>query len=250
MMHRRRSTLAACALVMACLAGATVGPALAPRLAAADTPGASTTMPPNSITTNGSGDVNIVPDMATVTFGVLINRDTAQDAQAGVNVAIAAAVKNLRALGIPDRQIQTADISLNPRYDNSGNVAGYQASQTLSIVVYGLKLVGRVIDAGVAAKANNNVSITFGLRNESAARASALKLAIQDARVRAAAAAAALGRSLAGAHVQLSESGTPMPHPVFDSAQKGLATGNAAPSTPTFSGTLTVHEDVTLTYTF
>lgn len=253
MRQRLWSALVACLLVALC-AGTTllwprpVSVRAAPGAVAGGPSSVVSTGSPNSVTVTASGEVRIAPDMATVTFGVLLKRDSAQDAQASVNRVVTVAVQHLHALGIPDRQIQTADIGLEPSYDNAGTVTGYQASQTLAVVVYGLRLVGRVVDAGVSAQANNNVGITFGLRDENAARTSALAQAVVIARTRAAAATQALGRSLSGAHVQLTEGSPPIPLPVTQGAV------SAAPSrgtpTQTFGGTLTVHEDVTLTYTF
>jgi len=254
MVRRYHSALIACGLVAAGLGGATVAPALAqasllPRTTLTDIVSPAATAPPNSVTVSGSGEVRVPPDMATVTFGVLSDQTTAADAQDEANRVIASAVRSLRRLGIPDRRIQTATITLQPRYDNSGNVIGYEASQTLAVLVDGVALAGRVVDAGVAARANNNVSITYGLRDENAARTAALKVAVGIARTRAAAAAAALGRTLAGAHVQITENtGTAPPQPVM-AAGRQAAPGAAAP-TQAFGGTLTVHEDVRLTYTF
>jgi uncharacterized protein YggE len=251
MARQPRIIIAACGLVLACLGAATFWPGIAAsspvsHVAAADAPA---TVPPNSITVSASGEVTVVPDIATVTFGVLVTRETAQNAQAAANAVIAAAVRNLHALNIPDRRIQTADMELQPHYDSSGAVTGYQASQTLSIVVGRLRQVGRVVDAGVSAGANNNVGIAFGLRDENAAHTAALRAAVGVARARAAVAAAALGRSLAGAHVQLTETSAAQPRPVVEYGAARAPTPGAPP-TQTFGGTLTVREDVTLTYAF
>jgi uncharacterized protein YggE len=198
---------------------------------------------------SASGEVTVVPDIATVTFGVLVTRDTAQNAQAAANAVIAAAVRNLHALNIPDRRMQTVDMEMQPHYDSAGNVTGYQASQTLSVVVGRLQQAGRIVDAGVAAGANYNVGVAFGLRDENAAHTAALRVAVGVARARAAVAAAALGRSLAGAHTQLTETSAAQPRPVVEYGA-ARAPGAGAPPTQTFGGTLTVREDVTLTYTF
>ncbi len=253
MKQRLCSALVACLLVTVCAGTTLLWPRAvpvkaAPRAVAGDAPSAPSTGSPNSVTVLASGEVRVAPDMATVTFGVVLKRASAQDAQAAVNRVVVAAVAHLHALGLADRQIQTADIGLEPSYDNAGTVTGYQARQTLAVVVAGLGLVGRVVDAGVSAQANTNVSITFGLRDENAARTAALAQAVGIARTRAAAAAQALGHSLSGAHVQLMEGSQPVPRPVTQGAV------SAAPSqgtpTQTFGGMLTVHEDVTLTYTF
>jgi uncharacterized protein YggE len=87
------------------------------------------------------------------------------------------------------------------------------------------------------------------LRDENAAHTAALRVAVGVARARAAAAAAALGRALAGAHVQMTETSQSQPRPVVEYGA-GKAAAPNAPPTQTFGGTLTVREDVTLTYTF
>ncbi len=145
--------------------------------------------------------------------------------------------------------IQTAGISLQPRTDNNGYITGYQASQTLSVVTNSIAQVGRIVDAGVTAGANNNVSVAYGLQNENASRIAALKIAVSSARARAQAAAASLGYSLKGAHAQITESGSSVPQPV---SNVGFTAARSADSTATqaLGGTLTVEEDVTLTYTF
>lgn len=253
MTHRYRSAIAAGALVLAGLGGAVAGPSLAglaPHAASADAL-ASTPASQNSVSVSASGIIKVVPDMATVTFGVLANRDTAADAQTAVNVAIADALRRLRVLGIPNRYIQTAGISLSPRTDNSGNIIGYQATQDLAITVLNIHQVGPVIDAGVAAHANNDVNISYGLRDENAARNEALQRAVHNARARALAAADALGRSLTGAHVQLNEGNGSAPQPPEYVALKGAGqAANSSGATQGLPGLLVVEEDVTLTYTF
>jgi uncharacterized protein len=246
-----RTLIAIGGLLVACLCAVALWPggpvsSPVPHVAAA---GAPATVPPNSITVSTSGAVTVVPDIATVTFGVEVTRDTAQNAQAAANSVIAAAVRNLHALNIPDRRVQTVDMELQPHYNSSGTVTGYQASQTLSVMVGRLQQVGRVVDAGVSAGANHNVGVAFGLRDENAAHTAALRVAVGRARARAAVAATALGRSLAGAHVQLTETSAAPPRPVVEYGAVKTSAPNAPP-TQTFGGTLTVREEVTVTYTF
>src|SRR5881227_3465092 len=95
MARQPRTIIVSCGLLVACLAAVTLWPGGAisspvPHVTAADPP---VTVPPNSITVSASGKVTVVPDMAIVTFGVLVTRDTAQNAQAAANGVIAAAVR-------------------------------------------------------------------------------------------------------------------------------------------------------------
>jgi uncharacterized protein YggE len=248
MVHRFAATLVACGLATTLLLGLALPYGSSAALADAAT--AAATAPQNSITVAGSGVINVAPDMATVTFGALAIRSDAQSALVVVNQTIAAAVKNLHALHINDRRIQTQNISLQPRYDNNNNLTGYQASETLSVIADSLAEVGPVVDAGVSAGANQNVSVTYGLKDENGPRLSALKLAVSLAKSRAEAVASVLGRSLKGAHVQLSESGQVVPPPVVEVGAMAAPRAADGSATQSFGGTLTVREDVTLTYTF
>ena len=252
MTHRFRSTLAACGLTV--LLATALGPVLAGAAAgqarAADTAAsAAAALPPNSITINASGQVNVAPDMAIVTVGAQAMRPSAAAAQAAVNAVIAAALKNLRALRINDRRIQSATISLQPRYDNNSNLTGYQANQTLAITANSLTEVGPIVDAGVSAGANNSVSVSYGLKDENSARLAALRQAIASGRARAEAAAAALGHSLRNAHVQFTENSQSVPRPVVDLGAMAAKSADSI-STQAFGGTLTVRDDITLTYSF
>lgn len=204
-----------------------------------------------SITVSGDGSVTVRPDVAFVTVGVQQTDPQAAKAQDQANATIAAAIARLRALGIPTRDIQTASISLDPQYDDRGIVVGFTATDTLAITVEQPSRSGAVIDAGVGAGANRNVSVSFGLKDTSIARTAALRAAVAVAQRKATAVAAQLGISLQGARMQVTENvaQTPVPVPY-------LQTGIAAPSrtsntpTPVQTGSLTVTDSVTVTYMF
>lgn len=190
--------------------------------------------------------------MATVSLGVQVTNYSATAAQAQVNKVAAAAVKALHKLGITDHEIQTTNLSLNPQYDQNSTFTGYQASETLQVTVYALALAGPVIDAGVAAGANTNLGIQFGLRDPNAAQLDALKLAVQQARAHAQVIAQELGVDalLAHARVQISESGAqPSNINQIPMAAFSRVAAAAAPA-QVLGGTLSVQETVNLTYVF
>jgi len=232
-------------IVAASLALVLVVGAGVPRASAADT----STPIQTSITVSAQGSVTVTPDVAFVTVGVQQTDLQAGKAQSQANAITAAAIARIKALGIPARDIQTQSISLNPQYDQSGVLTGFQASDTLSITVEQPSKAGSVIDAGVAAGANQNVSVSFGLKDDSQALSEAFHAAIAAGQKKATAAAAELGLSLAGAKIQVVENGTEQsPTPVQYSVVAGAAQKAAAP-TPIQTGSLVVQDSVTLTYT-
>ena len=210
---------------------------------------AATSVASSSISVSGAGIVTVVPAMAVVTVGAQITSSSAAHSQDRVNRIIAGTVTYIRALGIAVRDIATEALSLSPQTDQNGRVTGYQAAQTLSITVHRLSLATKVIDTGVSAGANFNVGITFSDSNTESAHVAALKLAVAQARARAQAIASTLGRSLAGAHVQVQQSSTIQGPPVYlGNAARGLSQSSAPAPTAVYPGTLTIEEDVTVTY--
>ncbi len=218
--------------------------AAVPRAVAA---GAST-QSQTSITVSAEGSTTVAPDVAFVTVGVQQSDLQAEKAQSEANAIIAAAITRIKALGIPDHDIQTASISLDPQYDDRGIVTGFQATDTLSITVEQLRKTGSVIDAGVGAGANRNVSVSFGLKDDSLARTAALRAAVAVAQRKASAVAAQLGISLTGAKVQVTENlaqaPTPMPYAVTGAVQSTTRV-----PTPVQTGSLIIQDSVTVTYT-
>jgi uncharacterized protein YggE len=215
-----------------------------PRAIAAGT----STVSQTSITVSGQGSASVTPDVAFVTIGVQQTDLQAGKAQSQANSIIADAISRIKALGIPDRDIQTQSITLYPQYDDRGVLTGFQATDTLSITVEKPGKAGSVIDAGVAAGANYNVSVSFGLKDDSLARTQALQAAIAQAQRKAAAAAKQLGISLAGAKMQVventAETPVPMPYAVGVPARSAAST-----PTPVQAGSLVIQDSVTITYT-
>ena len=75
-----------------------------------------------------SGDGKAVgqPDMASMNLGVSARAATAKDAMAQAGAAMAKVIEAIRAVGIPDRDLRTSDISLFPQQDRTGQVTGYE----------------------------------------------------------------------------------------------------------------------------
>jgi uncharacterized protein YggE len=229
-------------LVAVGLAGMLLLSAAPARVAQAD----SSTVSQSSITVSAEGSVIVTPDEALVTVGVQQTDLQASKAQDAANTVTATAIARIKRLDIPSRDIQTQNISLDPQYDDRGVVIGFIATDTLAITVEQVKQAGAVIDAGVGAGANRNVSVSFGLKNDAAARAAALRAGVALAQQKAAAVATQLGISLQGAKVQVTESTTPTPPVTY--AQGALVPGKSAVATPVQAGSLTITDNVTVVY--
>lgn len=154
---------------------------------------------PPIISVNGEGIVNVEPDRATITVGVVTREKNSAAVQNSNARAAQSVINAIVALGIERRNITTGGYNFSPTYrqvNGRSEIDGYEATNSVTIIVDDLKLVGKIIDAALANGANQINSLNFGLRNRVAAQDEALKLAVLDAKRKAEIAAAALGKNI------------------------------------------------------
>lgn len=228
-----------------------LAPALAATIALASSMNAEShkhDQPPH-VTVSGDAELRVDPDLATVTVGVTEEAEGAGEAQAAVNRVAGDILAAVADLGIADGDIQTSRLTLNPIYDHGDRrkplIIGYRASNTVTVRVVALELVGPVVDAAVGAGGNEIQGIQFLLEDDEAARLEALGMAVASARAKAEAIAAALGQPLGGV-LKATEGGARV-KPVYQEAMAFRAGGDAQP-TPVAEGKVTVHAEVTLVY--
>lgn len=130
------------------------------------------------------------PDIAEVSAGVSTRAPTAVAAMQQNAQAMTAVVARLKALGIAEDDIQTAGISLNPQYDYNSNTQsqvfrGYVASNRVSVKLRQVANTGTVLDALVAAGANDIGGPVFSVDDDSAQRDEARRNALQRAQAQA-----------------------------------------------------------------
>ena len=157
-------------------------------LALALTLGLSAAFADTKITITGSGEVLIPADVAVISLGVNVRSAEAPSAQAEANEVIAKIREALTAAGIDEEDISTGYINLYAAYDYSSSVeriTGYNASSTLAVKVTDMTRVGEVIDLAFGAGANMLDGVSFSAKDDTAARAEALKAAIADAKAKA-----------------------------------------------------------------
>ena len=145
----------------------------------------------NKVTVEGVATVKAVPDLVAVYFNVETEGNTSSAAKDANAVIVDNMETNLIKLGLEKKQITTQNYNIYPNYDwvNGRQIEkGFKAVHTIRIELKSDKmdLVGDVVDAGVDAGAGIN-SISFELSQElqNEYKAQAMKLAAQDARIKA-----------------------------------------------------------------
>ena len=115
----------------------------------------------------GHGEARQPPDLATIDLGVTTDAATAQSAMAQNAEAMTAVIAAVRAKGVGPRELVTSTLGLAAQYvydqGHPPRLTGYQATNRITVTLTDLTLVGPVVDAGVAAGANDAGQISFGL---------------------------------------------------------------------------------------
>jgi uncharacterized protein YggE len=153
-MHRH---LLAASIMLASICASLAAPALA-----ADAP-------KRTLTLTGQAEVTAAPDMAVISAGTVSEAKTARAALTANNEAMAKVIATIEAAGVENKDIQTANFSVQPKYvypkaSSSGEqqpprIVGYTVSNSLSVIVRDLakagghhgrgRIIRRQPDAGV-----------------------------------------------------------------------------------------------------
>lgn len=162
------------------------------------------------------GDVVRVPDLATISAGVVSRATTATSAIQQTAARMARVRDALRRAGIADRDIQTSNISLSPDYVYANNqppkLSGYSASNQITVRFRDIAGTGKILDALVAEGANQISGPNLSIEHPEAALDEARAKAIAAGRARAELYARSLGLRVARV-VSVSESGGYAPPP-------------------------------------
>ncbi len=202
-----------------------------------------------AITVSGTGKVKYTPDIAYLSLGLQTDDATAAGAWQKNAAAVKKVFDALKALGVPEKDLQTAGVNLSPRYDHPKDqeprLVGYRATYELSVTARRLADIGKLLDAAVEAGANRNVGIHFASSNPEKlldqARAAAVKEARKKAELYVTGAGAQLGL------VQNIREGTPI-HTREQRLELAVPAKAAADSLPIASGEQEISVTVTLTY--
>jgi uncharacterized protein len=143
---------------------------------------------PKTMSLSGTGKVTIKANQAIIVLGVYTEAKSANWAEQENALRMTDVVSSLKALGIPDTDIQTIGYSINPEYDYTYKITvGYQVTNTLQITVNDLSKVGPIIDSTSTAGANTISSVTFTVSDEEFAKSKlqAYTLAVADVKSKA-----------------------------------------------------------------
>lgn len=197
------------------------------------------------LTVAGEGEVKAKPDQATLSAGVVTEAKTAAAALAANSRAMNAVFDTLKRLGIPERAIQTAEISVQPQYPSDvrapRHITGYQVSNTVTVTVDDFGKLGPAVDALVSSGSNSLGGISFSIRDPRPLMAQAREAAVKNAMAKAETLARASGVTL-GPIAQISEGGMAGP------PQPMMRMAMAVNGTPIAAGEQTLSATVSISW--
>lgn len=195
----------------------------------------------STVTVTGNGTVTAVPDQASFSFTVQTKATTAAAALSRNGTDTRAVISAVEAAGVPEANIQTQQVSLDPVLSNDGtSIVAYTAADTITVTKLAIAKAGSIVDAAVGAGATDVSGPSLELSSQDALYNAALKNAVANAKSKAQALADATGRNL-GEVVSIVEGGGAVPLP--------FAVGGVAKNgTPIEPGTQEVQATVTVTY--
>lgn len=155
------------------------------------------------ITVSAQGRASATPDVATENFTIATNADSATSAASDNNLRYDRLMHALESLGIAHNDIRTTYYNLNytpppQQQQQPGSPPvreryGYFVNRSISVTLYRLNLVGKAIDTAVASGVTDIGGVSYGVSDNRAQFAVALRAAVTDARAQAQAMAAAAG---------------------------------------------------------
>lgn len=185
-----------------------------------------------SVTTTGTASVEVQPDLATISLGVVTERPKAADDARDNAAAVQAVVAEIKARGIDGKDISTKAVSLTPVYDDIRDgdgrssrrvLRGYSARNDLGVRVRQIGKVGELVARWIDKGANRLEDIEFDFEGKDV-KYEALRVdAVRDALRKAQSYASGLGLKLGRVLSIAAPAAGPVP------ARAAVALARAAP---------------------
>lgn len=201
-----------------------------------------------TIVVSGTGRVVVEPDIAEIRLGVSVSRDSVADARSEAARTMSSILEAVAAAGVAPRDVRTAQLSVQPRYDyrdgRAPALVGYDLANVVEVTVRDLATVAAVIDDALRAGATSLDGLSFRVDDPTVPERAARIAAVAEARAHADVLAEAAGVAIAGV-ADIVEGGPP---PAFPRAKAERMMLAADASTPVSAGTTDITVTVTVTY--
>jgi len=189
-----------------------------------------------SVSVSGQGEVRAEPDQALIVLGVEARKPTLEAARTEVNRKIEALLKLTRDLKVPDKNVRSSRLQVQPEYNwqeqtRERLLIGYYVARQVTVDLRNLDQLGLLMERAVTAGANQIQDPALDSSKRRELERQALALAARDARANAEVLAGALSASVGAAHTISASSGSPPPmlYSMARAAKADMAAGGESP---------------------
>jgi uncharacterized protein YggE len=167
------------------------------------------------VTVNGEGKVKVTPDQVTISVSVVSKGNKAVDVKKENDTKIDAVIKYIKKMSIAKEDYQTQRVYLNDEYDYEKKKHNYVATQTLTILLKDLSKYDELMEGLVETGINNINNVEFKSSKLEIHKSEARKLAVQNAKLKAADFVSGLGQKVGKAFTINDNSPVDYPQPRY-----------------------------------
>lgn len=207
------------------------------------------------ISASGIASVEAKPDIAYVSVSIQTQAKTADKAGKLNSVKSNAVIKKVASMLDKEEgeSIKTSSYSIYPNYyyNNSRKkreLAGYTATNRITITTKQVNNLGQIIDAAVESGANKINNVNFGVSANNEYCKKVIIQATEKAKGEASVLAQALGVRIVGIKQASSSCGSSFPQPLFRSSFAGKTMKDEAAPTPIEPGNIKINGSVNVEF--
>ena len=155
------------------------------------------------ITTEGQGEVKVVPDQAHIALGVEVRDKSLASGKSRNDSAVVSVLKAVAGFGIDSKDVQAAKLEIEPQYNQNGEgqvLEFYRIEKRIDITMRDLKRFDDLLTAALQAGANRIESISFETSEPRRYMDEARRLAVVAAKEKAVAMARELDATVGKVH--------------------------------------------------
>jgi uncharacterized protein YggE len=204
-----------------------------------------------TLNVNGSGQVQLKPDIAYIYIGVHTENIAVSEAVDSNTAQTSAVIEAIKSSGVDAKDINTINFSIWPSQqyspDGTPTETKYAVDNTVYVVVRDLSSMGDLLDAAIGAGANTINSIQFDIDDKTEAIKEARAKAVEDAKAQAQELADVAGVTLG--EIQNISFFDNSPYPFYEGKGGGGGIAyEAAAAVPIQPGQLNISVNVSVTY--
>lgn len=188
---------------------------------------------PRQVSVNGTGEITVIPDRASLSLGVEMRARDLQAARDEVSKIVSDFLSLAKKMGIEKKSLNTSQLTIRPEYDwvaatRKRRLTGYYVARSISVELDDLEKLGPLLERATTLGVNQVSGPFFTSSREDELKRVALKRAAEDARRNAEVLAMTLGASLGPVRsIQAQDVSWPQPRPLMQARAMGMAQADA-----------------------